>query len=401
MAAAITAAALITGCSAATAPPVSSAPPEPGAATPTGAASPATSPAGTPASAPRTAPDGRPFVVTERATFDEPWAMSFLPGTPWAAITERSGALHLVDVASGEQRPVGGVPEVVDAGQGGLGDLVPGPTFSDDQTVYLSWVERGEGGTGAAVGRARLLTDGAPRLEGLEVIWRQAPKVSGNGHFSHRLAFSPDGEFLFVSSGDRQKMQPAQDVSNTLGTIVRLTPDGRPAPGNPLAGQAGASPEIWSHGHRNPLGLAFDADGRLWASEMGPQGGDEVNLITPGANYGWPEVSNGSHYGGGEIPDPAPGDGFTAPKVWWTPSVSPGSLMIYSGDAFPQWAGDAFIGALSGQALIRVDLDGEEASTADEWPMGQRIREVEQGPDGSIWLLEDAPGGRLLQLTAP
>ena len=294
-----------------------------------------------------------------------------------------------------------GLPEVVDAGQGGLGDLVAAPTFAEDGTVLLSWVEAGQGGSGAAVGRATLVTEGSPRLEGLTVIWRQTPKVSGNGHFSHRLAFSPDGQYLFISSGDRQKMEPAQDLSNTLGTIVRLTADGHPAPGNPFAADGSPADEIWSWGHRNPLGLAFDADGRLWASEMGPQGGDELNLIAPGMNYGWPKASNGSHYGGGEIPDHTPGDGFEAPSVWWTPSVSPGSLMIYSGDAFPDWTGDAFIGALSGQALIRVDLDGGNATKADQWDMGQRIRDVAQGPDGSIWLVEDTPGARLLQLTPP
>ncbi len=398
LAAAIAAAVLVTGCSAPSPPPASPTPPP---STPD-AAPPATSPAGTPASQPRLAPDGRPFVVNEVADFDEPWAMAFLPGTPWLAITERSGALHLRHQESGALVEVAGVPSVVAAGQGGLGDIVPGPTFAEDQTVYLSWVERGDGGTGAVVGRGRLVTqDDSARLDGLDVIWRQTPKVSGNGHFSHRIAFSPDGEHLLISSGDRQKMAPAQDLDVTLGKIVRLTPDGRPAPGNPFAVDGSPSDEIWSWGHRNPLGLAFDADGRLWSSEMGPQGGDEVNRIEPGQNYGWPEASNGSHYGDGEIPDHAPQDGFEAPFVWWTPSVSPSSLMIYSGDVFPQWQGDAFIGALSGRALIRVDLDGPSATEGDQWDMGQRIREVEQGPDGTIWLLEDTPGGRLLQLTAP
>ena len=406
LAAALAAAALVTGCSAPatspapTGPGASSGPAATTAATPAGGASTAGSPTGTPASGPRTAPDGRPFVVNESADLDEPWALEFLPGTDLLAITERSGRLWLYG-PDGMVEVTEGLPEVVDAGQGGLGDLVAAPTFAEDGTVLLSWVEAGQGGSGAAVGRATLVTEGSPRLEGLTVIWRQTPKVSGNGHFSHRLAFSPDGQYLFISSGDRQKMEPAQDLSNTLGTIVRLTADGHPAPGNPFAADGSPADEIWSWGHRNPLGLAFDADGRLWASEMGPQGGDELNLIAPGMNYGWPKASNGSHYGGGEIPDHTPGDGFEAPSVWWTPSVSPGSLMIYSGDAFPDWTGDAFIGALSGQALIRVDLDGGNATKADQWDMGQRIRDVAQGPDGSIWLVEDTPGGRLLQLTPP
>lgn len=357
-----------------------------------GAATPA--PSGEPTSqsepsTPRTAPDGRPFVVTEQARFGEPWAMAFLPGTDWLAITERSGQLWLFDPVTTNQIEVGGLPEVVAAGQGGLGDIMPAPDYASSGLVYLSWVAAGPGGSGAEVGRAQLVieTDSA-RLDGLEVIWQQDPKTSGNGHFSHRLAFSPGGEYLFVSSGDRQKMQPAQDPGSDLGKIIRMNLDGSGA-------------EHWTLGHRNPLGLAFDADGNLWSTEMGPQGGDEFNLIVQGANYGWPEASNGSHYGGGEIPDHVAGDGFEAPKVWWNPSISPGSLMIYSGVQFPQWQGDAFVGALSGQALIRIDLDGTDASEADHWPMGQRIREVEQGPDGSIWLLEDAGSGRLLQLSAP
>lgn len=375
--------------------------PAPPAPAPSSAAGPAPAASGTATAGPL-APDGRPFVVTEEGRFSEPWALSFLPGTDWLAITERSGRLHLRDQATGRVLEVSGTPRVVDAGQGGLGDLVAGPTFAADRTVYLSWVEAGAGGTGATVGRARLVVEGAAaNLADLRVVWRQTPKTSGAGHFSHRLAFSPEGTHLFVTSGDRQKLDPAQDLTNTLGTIVRLTPDGRPAPGNPFADRGSPTDEIWSYGHRNPLGLAFDAAGTLWSSEMGPQGGDEVNVILPGRNYGWPRASNGSHYGGGAIPDHTPGDGFEAPRVSWTPSVSPGSLMLYSGAAFPQWQGDAFVGALSGQALIRLDVDGTDAAVADTWPMGQRIREVEQAPDGSIWLLEDAPGGRLLRLAPP
>ncbi|HHU38122.1 MAG TPA: PQQ-dependent sugar dehydrogenase [Propionibacterium sp.] len=366
-----------------------------------GTASAAPGRTGAPASEPRLAPDGRPFVVNEMAQFTDPWALEFLPGTDYLAITERSGRLWLRH-PGGLLEVTSGLPEVVVDGQGGLGDIVAGPTFAEDQTVYLSWVERGEGGTGAVVGRATLAADpSSASLEGLEVIWRQTPKQSGSGHFSHRMVFSPDGEHLFVSSGDRQKMDPAQDLSNTLGTIVRLTPDGDPAPDNPFAHDGSPSDQIWSWGHRNPLGLAFDADGRLWSSEMGPRGGDEFNLIAAGMNYGWPKASNGSHYGGAEIPDHTAGDGFEAPYAWWTPSVSPGSLMIYGGGAFPQFTGDAFLGALSGQALIRLDLDGANVTKGDQWDMGQRIREVEEGPDGTIWLLEDAPGGRLLQLTPP
>lgn len=344
----------------------------------------------------------RPFHVEEVDTFDDPWAMEFLPGSDDLLVTERSGTLFLRDGETGERVEVGGVPEVVVAGQGGLGDVVVGPTFEQDGTVYLSWAEAGSGGSGAAVGRAQLqIGDGSASLEDLEVIWRQTPKVEGNGHFGHRIAVDPDGEHLFVTSSDRQAQTPAQDTSNTIGTIVRLTLDGDPAPGNPLADQGGVSAEIWSWGHRNPLGLQFAPDGELWSSEMGPEGGDELNLIVEGANYGWPEASNGSQYGGGEIPEHTDGDGFEAPKAWWNPAISPGSLMIYTGDLFPDWTGDAFLGALSGEALVRVDLDGTTAADDEIFEMGERIREVAEGPDGAIWLLEDAGAGRLLRLTPP
>ncbi|SDS68643.1 Glucose/arabinose dehydrogenase, beta-propeller fold [Nocardioides scoriae] len=342
----------------------------------------------------------RPFEVEEVDAFDEPWAMTFLPGSGDLLVTERDGVLHLRDQESDERVEVTGVPEVVDAGQGGLGDVVAGPSYAEDGTVYLSWVEAGTAGTsGAVVGRARLVTDGQPRLDGLEVIWRQDPKVDGDGHFSHRIAVDPEGRHLFVSSGDRQLGAPAQDTTNTLGSIVRLDLDGDPAPGNPLADQGGRSAEIWSWGHRNPLGLEFAPDGTLWSSEMGPQGGDELNLVEAGGNYGWPEASNGSDYGGGDIPDHEDGDGFVAPVAWWDPSISPGSLMLYDGELFPDWRGDAFLGALSGEALVRVDLDGRRAGSIQAWDLGERIRAVEQAPDGSVWLLEDAGAGRLLRLT--
>ena len=342
--------------------------------------------------------EGWPFAVEEVDRFDEPWAMAFLPDGD-LLLTERTGTLHLRDADTGERVEVAGTPEVVDAGQGGLGDVLPGPTYAEDGLVYLSWAEDGDGGVGAAVGRARLETDGEPALADLEVIWRQTPKTDGEGHFSHRLAFSPDGEHLFVSSGDRQLKDPAQDTTNTLGSIVRLTLDGEPAPGNPMADEGGVTAEIWSWGHRNPLGLEFAPDGTLWSSEMGPEGGDELNLVEAGANYGWPEASDGSDYGGGEIPDHAEGDGYAAPVRSWTPSISPGSLLIYSGEMFPDWQGDAFLGALSGEALVRVDLEEQRAADTEVYDLGERVRAVEQGPDGAIWLLEDEGAGRLLRLT--
>ena len=343
----------------------------------------------------------RPFAVAEVASFSSPWAIDFLPGsgvklTNMALVSEREGRLWLVDTATGKREAVSGVPQVNVAGQGGLGDVVVHSSFAGNQRVYLSFVEKGEGGNGAALGYGRLvLGSGVPRIEGFKIIWRQAPKMSGNGHFSHRIAFGPDG-LLYLTSGDRQKFDPAQDMSGNLGKVLRLTEEGLPALGNPWAAQGGVAAQFWTIGHRNALGIAFAPDGRLWQSEMGPQGGDEINLIVAGKNYGWPKASNGSNYGAGDIPDHRAGDGFEPPKLWWNPSISPGGLMIYSGNKFAGWKGDALVPALSGEALIRIDINGDKAVKAEQWAMNARIRAVEQGPDGSVYLLEDK--GRLVRL---
>ena len=359
------------------------------------------------AQTPPAATSAPPFTVREVSKFSTPWAMSFLPGsgvplTAMALVSEKEGKLWLIDTATGRRQPVSGVPTVSVGGQGGLGDVVVHPGFAGNQRVYLSFVEAGAVKTkGAAVGYGRLVMGrGAPRIEGFRVIWRQAPKVEGNGHFAHRIAFGRDG-LLYLTSGDRQKFTPAQDMDGNLGKVLRLTPEGAPAPRNPWASRGGVAATFWSIGHRNPLGLAFAPDGRLWVSEMGPEGGDELNLVLPGRNYGWPRASNGSNYGGGDIPDHRPGDGLEPPRTFWTPSISPGDLLIYSGGQFPRWRGDALIPALSGKALIRVDLNGARAAKADQWEMGARIRSVDQGPGGSLWILEDGgrgSEGRLLRL---
>lgn len=344
----------------------------------------------------------KPFEERLVASFSSPWAMDFLRGSGLpllhsALLTEKEGRLWLVDVDSGEKLAVAGVPPVKVAGQGGLGDVVVHPDFAANHRVYLSFVEAGPGVTsGAALGYGILnWAEGRPRIDGFKVIWRQQPKVGGSGHFSHRIAFGPDG-CLYLTSGDRQKFDPAQDMTGNLGKVLRLTDEGAPAPGNPWSGRGGIAAEFWTIGHRNLLGIAFAPDGRLWESEMGPKGGDELNLILPGRNYGWPNVSNGSHYSGVPIPDHAPGDGYEAPKMWWNPSVSPGGLLIYTGDKFPQWKGDALLPGLSGESLIRVDIDGDKAAKAERWQMGRRIRAVDQGPDGRLFILED--GGRLIEL---
>jgi glucose/arabinose dehydrogenase len=343
------------------------------------------------------APD-RPFTVTPVAAFDEPWAMTFLPGGG-LLVTEKAGRLLLVSADDKIKRPISGVPKVAHGGQGGLADVVMHPDYANNGFVYLSYAEAGPGGAGAAVARAKLVTEGeAPQLDGLQVIWRQEPKVSGTGHYSGRMAFSPDG-YLFITSGERQKFTPAQDMAQNLGKVIRLSDAGGIPSTNPYYDTTRIKAQIWSAGHRNLLGIAFDGQGRLWADEMGPQGGDELNLIEKGGNYGWPIVSNGDHYDVRNIPDHATRPEFKPPAVTWNPVISPSSLIFYSGAMFPAWRGSALIGGLSSEALVRVTFDGTKAREAERFPMGRRIREVEQGPDGAVWLLEDGEGGRLLKLT--
>ena len=327
-----------------------------------------------------------PFATTPLASFDQPWAIAFLPGTKLALVTERGGALKLWQ-EGGAMRDVAGVPAVVHSGQGGLGDVVLAPDFRRSGMIYLSWAEAGPSATaGAAVGRARLVQGPAPRLEGLQVIWRQNPKVTGRGHYGHRLAFAPGGRHLFISSGDRQKMAPAQDMSGNLGKIVRVALDG--------SGEV-----IWSLGMRNPLGLKFDAQGRLWDLEHGPRGGDEINLIEQGKNYGWPLVSLGDHYDGRPIPRHSTRPELAAPAISWNPVVAPGDFIFCRCDRFPAWRGQALIAALGAQGLVRVAIDGTKARELERYNLEARIRTIAERDDGALFVLEDGEGGRLLKLT--
>jgi glucose/arabinose dehydrogenase len=255
------------------------------------------------------------------------------------------------------------------------------------------------------VARAKLAlnANGGGALSDVKVIWRQDPKVDGQGHFGHRMVFGSDGK-LWITSSERQKFEPAQDMRSNLGKVIRLNDDGSVPSDNPFAAQGGVAAQVWSLGHRNLLGIAFDSQGRLWAHEMGPRGGDELNLIERGANYGYPIVSNGDHYDGKPIPDHDTRPEFKAPKAFWNPVISPAGFIIYSGSVFPKWQGNGFIGGLSSKALVRIEFNGTDAREAERIDMGERIREIEQGPDGAIWVLEDernGSGGKLLKLTPP
>ena len=351
-----------------------------------------------------------PFNVEPIASFDEPWALAFLPDGQML-VTEKKGRVLLVD-QDGGKRLVRGAPDVDYGGQGGLGDIALHPDFESNGLVYLSYAEAGVGDTrGAAVARGKLeLTERGGRLSDVEVIWRQYPKMLGRGHYGHRLLFDNDG-YLWISSGDRQKFTPSQDMQSNVGKILRLNDDGSIPEDNPFVNyleddafvdDEAVYGEIWSTGHRNPLGLAMDLDGRIWEIEMGPRHGDELNLIVRAENYGYPIVSDGDHYDGREIPDRDTRPEFAAPAIAWVPAISPGDLMIYSGDLFADWRGDAFAAGLSSRAIVRIEIDGDEASEAERYDMNARIRSVVQGPEGALWVLEDERGdsqGRLLKLT--
>ncbi|MCA1198553.1 PQQ-dependent sugar dehydrogenase [Sphingomonas sp. R647] len=365
-----------------------------------GVSTPAPSPTVAPSPSPSASPTAAPITgvqATAVATFASPWAMVFLPDGR-ALVTEKGGTLRIVTQAGVKSAALVGVPTVAAGGQGGLLDVALHPNFASNALVYLSFSEAGTGGSGLAVARGTLVEDaGGPRLTGVSTIWRQAPKLSGSGHFGGRMAFAPDGT-LYVTAGERQRGLPAQDMTQTLGKIIRINADGSVPADNPFVTTAGARTEIWSLGHRNPYGLAFDAAGRLWEHEMGPEGGDEFNLVTRGGNYGWPNVSNGQDYGGGNIPDHMPGDGYVAPLLSWTPVIAPGGMILYSGSLFAAWRGDAIVAGLVSQGLVRVRFTPTSATELQRIPLGARIREVEQGPDGAIWVLEDSSSGRLLRL---
>lgn len=351
------------------------------------------------------------FTTKTVATFDEPWAMVALPKSNNAPlkflVTQKTGELFIVDTATGAKTEVTGIPSVAYGGQGGLGDITVAPDFATSNNVYISYAEAGKGTDsnkfGAKVIKAKLsgLNSATPSLQNITPIWQQTPKVTGQGHYSHRLLFSPDGQYLYISSGERQKKDPAQDMSMNLGKIIRLHPDGSVPKDNPFVSDSNKiASQFWTVGNRNVLGMRFDENGKLWISEMGPKDGDEFNLIEKGKNYGWPIVSNGRNYSGTPIPDHDTRPEFAAPKVTWTPVISPSSMSLYTAGThndFPAWQGDFLVGGLSSKALVVVDVNNNTASERYRYDMGERIRSV-LTVDGKVWVLEDENDSKLLQL---
>jgi glucose/arabinose dehydrogenase len=373
-----------------------------------------------------------PFTMTKVAEFKLPWRIAFLPDGRML-ITEKVGPIWLV-TPQGEKTPVEHVPAVLWQGQGGMLGVFLSPKYATDHSVYLTYSEPGDeaGTSGLALARARLtMGAGTASLDGLQVLWRDMPKGRG-GQFGAQIAFSPDGQYLFLAVGDRQRMTPAQDPNTEVGKILRLTLDGKPAPGNPMAATIGGSSrplinpprdteaaktapvistytvegpnlapsETWTSGHRTPYGLAFAPDGRLWEVEHGPRGGDELNLIEPGKNYGWPLVSYAVNYNGVPIPSPDTRTDLTKPVIYWTPIIAPGNLTFYKGAMFPQWRGSALMSGLVTRTLSRITFDEKGGATpAERWSVGHNLRDVEVGPDGALWMLENANPGGLFRVT--
>ncbi len=371
-----------------------------------------------------------PFTMTQVATFRLPWRIAFLPDGRML-ITEKVGPLWLV-TQQGEKTPITNVPAVVSQGQGGMLGVYISPNYATDKNVYLTYSEPGDNGSSLALARAKLtITDGSASLEGLQVIWRDGARGRG-GQFGAAVAFSPDKRYLFLAVGDRQRMTPAQDPNSPLGKILRLTLDGKPAPGNPQAGKTGAASidvinpprdtelaktaavaftytfpgpnltpsETWTSGHRTPYGLAFAPDGRLWEAEHGPRGGDELNLIEVGKNYGWPLVSYAVNYNGVPIPSPDTRPDLAKPVIYWTPIIAPGNLTFYKGAMFPKWQGSALMGGLGTRTLNRITFNGKGgAAPAERWDVGHQIRDVAIGPDGAVWMIENTTSGGLFRVT--
>ncbi len=336
-----------------------------------------------------------PVAVEVVATgLDHPWGMAFLPDGR-LLVTEREGRLRILGTDKKLSAPIEGVPEVRARGQGGLLDVALDPDFRTNNLIWLSYAEPGGDGASTAFVRAKL---GQGRLDDVRLIFRQLPKVSGNGHYGGRIVFPPTGH-VFLTTGERQKFDPAQDLMSHLGKIIRLNKDGTVPKDNPFVGRTDAKPEIWSYGHRNVQGAAIHPEtGELWTIEFGPRGGDELNRPEAGKNYGWPLVSWGNHYNGGDIPDPPTRPDLVDAVKYWNPVISPSGMIFYTGDLFPQWKNNLLVAGLSSESLTRLKIENRKVTEEERIELDERIRDVEQGPDGSIYLATDDSDGEIWRL---
>jgi len=333
---------------------------------------------------------------------EKPWAVEPLPDGA-LLVTEKPGRMRIISATGGVGQPITGLPQVDARGQGGLLDVALSPGFNADRLIFWSFSEPRTGGNATSVARGVLSAD-RKSLEQVRVIFRALPTYDGDKHFGSRLTFGMDG-MLFVTLGERSDIQirpQAQHMDSHMGKILRITPEGAPAPGNPFIGQVGARPEIWTLGHRNVQAAAFDAEGRFWVVEMGPQGGDELNMIEKGKNYGWPLVTYGEEYSGQPIPNAVTArSGFEQPVYYWDPVIAPSGAQFYTGAAFPEWRGNLFVGGLKDKKLVRLKIEngrvtGEEHLLTDR---GQRIRDVRQGPDGALYVVTDESNGELWKIS--
>lgn len=333
---------------------------------------------------------------TVASGLEHPWSIAFLPDGR-QLVTERAGRLRVIQNGSLQEAPVTGLPELVVSGQGGLLDVVLHPQFTDNNTLFLSYAHRNRDGMTARVARATL---NGTRLEEVTVIFEAAPRGNTSRHFAGRMVFDRDG-LLYVAVGDRGEMDRAQDLEDDAGGVHRITVDGKPAPGNPFVGKAGANDTFYSWGNRNIQGMVrHPVSGEIWSHEHGPRGGDEINIIRSGINYGWPEITYGIDYSGLPITNRVKKEGMAQPLHYWDPSIAPSGMAFYTGERFPGWQGDLFVGALKMQKLVRLTIDDGEVTEEEDLltDLGARIRDVRMGPDGMLWLLTDAPQGKVYRL---
>jgi glucose/arabinose dehydrogenase len=340
-------------------------------------------------------------VETVARGLEHPWALAFLPGGRML-VTERPGRMRIVGQDGKVSPPLGGVPRVFAVSQGGLHDVILDRNFDSGRIIFFCFAEPAGGGGRTALARARLVEEEKPRLENVEVIFRQEGPLSRGNHFGCRIVQMPDGN-LFLTMGDHFAYRDeAQNLANHLGKVVRIHPDGTVPSDNPFVGRPGAKPEIWSYGHRNSQGAALNpTSGKFWMHEHGPRGGDEINIPLAGKNYGWPVIGYGIDYSGERIHESTHKAGMEQPIKYWVPSIAPSGMTFYTGPLFAAWRGNLFVGALAGQLVARLELDGDNVVKEERLlqRLGERIRDVREGPDGAIWLLTDSSSGRLLRVT--